>query len=80
MAKTSKNKMKAWRRDAEGYNELMGEKHQGRKALIVSRQMQVPKGPTAFINNLMVRAGLAQRAPKTPDPTDTVSEIEVVPA
>lgn len=64
MAKTSGNKMKAWRREAAEINEALGSKHKGRMAK-QSKQMQSRDiGPVAspLIAGLFERGGI--RMPK----------------
>lgn len=62
MAKTSKNKMKAWRKEASYVNAKEGTKHNGRKMKAVRKQMEVftPKFASMLVQNMLTSAGIVK--------------------
>jgi hypothetical protein len=78
MAKTSKNKIKMWRRKARGINVEEGRRHRGR---MFKNLYQIPALPTGLLLNLLKSIGIeSEKHDAKPLTTDDVTTEEQLPA
>ena len=63
MAKTSRNKMKAWRKEAEYVNAKEGTLHNGRKMKAMRKQMEMfmPKFAPKLVQDMLVSVGIMKK-------------------
>lgn len=62
MAKTGRNKMKAWRKEAEYVNAKEGTSHNGRKMKVARKNMEMfmPKFASKLVQDMFKSAGIVK--------------------
>ena len=63
MAKTGRNKMKAWRKEAAYVNAKEGTSHNGRKMKVARKNMEMfmPKFASKLVQNMFKSAGIVKQ-------------------